>query len=224
MQGMTEARSVLLVGATGLVGGLALDLLLASPRAFSVTVLARRATGRTHARLRERIIDLDAPIAPLEGHDAVLCALGTTIKKAGSPGAFRRVDHDMPLRVAEAAHAGGSRAFALVSSVGAAARSGSFYLRTKGELEEALRKVGFASLSLLRPSFLMGQRAEDRPGERLGIAAAKVASGLMVLGLRRYRGIDADVVARALVAAGISAEPGVHVAEYDALTELALSL
>jgi uncharacterized protein YbjT (DUF2867 family) len=221
---MAEARSVLLVGATGLVGGLALDLLLASPRVASVTVLARRATGRSHARLRERIAALDAPLAPLEGYDAVLCALGTTIKTAGSQAAFRRVDHDIPLRVAEAAHAGGSRAFALVSSVGADARSGSFYLRTKGELEEALRKVGFASLSLLRPSFLMGQRAEDRPGERLAIAAAKATSGLMVLGLRRYRGIDAEVVARALVAGGLAAEPGVHVAEHDALLELARSL
>lgn len=221
---MAQLPRVLLVGATGLVGGLALDLLLASPRVASVTVLARRTTGRAHERLRERIASMDAPLAPLDGHDVVLCALGTTIKKAGSAEAFRRVDHDLPLRVAEAARAGGARAFALVSSVGADAGSSTLYLRTKGELEEALRRLDFASLSLLRPSILLGQRAEDRPAERLGMAAAKVAAGLMVLGLRRYRGIDAEVVARALVASGLAEAPGVAVAEYDALVSLARSL
>ena len=216
------SRRVLLVGATGLVGGRALEHLLASPRVVArvsgVTVLARRTTGRSDTRLEERVVDFEAPLEGLEGHTDVLCALGTTMKQAGSKDAFRRVDHDIPLRVAEAARRAGARSFALVSSVGADARSSSFYLRTKGELEEALRVLGFPALHLLRPGVLLGERAAPRFGERLGAAAMKVGASLLVGGLRRYRAIEGDVVARALVATalleGNAREGGARVHEH----------
>jgi uncharacterized protein YbjT (DUF2867 family) len=220
-------RRVLLLGATGLVGARALDHLLASAHVASVTVLARRATGRTHARLRELVVDLEGDLGDLRSPTDVLCALGTTMKKAGSKEAFRRVDHDIPLRVARLALDAGARSYALVSSVGADARSGSFYLRTKGELEEELRGLGYRALHLLRPSVLAGDRAEERLGERVGIAVAKAAAGLMVGGLRRYRAIDADDVARALVATTAQpepAEPTARVLEHDEILALARTL
>lgn len=220
---------VLLLGATGLVGALALDHLLASDEISSVTVLARRPTSRTHPRLRELVVDLEGDLGDLGRPTHVICALGTTMKKAGSEEAFRKVDHDIPLRVARLAREAGADAYTLVSSVGADPRSGSFYLRTKGELEAALGEVGFGSLDLLRPSVLVGDRAEERLGERIGIAVAKVAGGLLLGGLRRYRAIDADIVARALVASvtrsggrGLSA--AVRVLEHDAIVALARAL
>lgn len=215
---------LLVLGATGLVGSRAVEHALASPRVAEVTTLVRRATGKVHDKLRERVVDWEAPVADLEGHDAVLCALGTTIAKAGSQEAFRRVDHDLPLRVAEAARRAGARAFALVSSVGADARSGNFYLRTKGELEDALRHLDFPSLHLLRPSLLVGDRTEERTGERLAMATSALWSSVLFGPLRRYRAIDADVVARALVGAAVLGEPGVHVHEHDALVALARAL
>ncbi len=225
---MVSERRVLLLGATGLVGARALHHLLARDEVAAVTVLARRATGHTHPRLRELVVDLEGNLGDLGRPTHVLCALGTTMKKAGSEEAFRKVDHDIPLRVARLARDAGAEAYALVSSVGADARSGSFYLRTKGELEESLRGLGFRALDLLRPSVLAGDRAEERLGERIGIAVAKAAAGLMVGGLRRYRAIDADIVARALVRTAAKPsgprDEAVRVLEHDAIVALAREL
>ncbi len=220
---MSAERRVLLLGATGLVGGLALRHLLATDRIAETTALVRRPATETHPRLRERVVDFDGDLGDLGGHTDVLCALGTTIKKAGSQEAFRHVDHDIPLRVAKAARAAGARSFALVSSVGAAARSSNFYLRTKGELEEALRALGYPALHLLRPSILLGERKEDRPGERFGSVVAKATSGLLVGGLRRYRPIEAEDVARALVGTVLRDDEGVFAHEHDAIVALARS-
>lgn len=217
------SRTVLVLGATGLVGAHAVDHLLDPGRDELVVTLVRRATGRSHPRLREEVVDLDA-LRAAPPANAVLCAIGTTMKKAGSREAFRRVDHDIPLRVAGLCRAAGARDFALVSSVGADPRSASFYLRTKGELEEALALLGFPSLHVLRPSLLLGERREPRAGERVGAALSRITAGLMVGALRKYRAIDADVVARALVAASSREQPGRFVHEHDAIVALAAAV
>lgn len=219
-----EPRTALLVGATGLVGRHVLDRLLAEPAYGTVTVLVRRSLGRSDPRLAERVVDFDrlasAHAGDVRGED-VYCCLGTTIKVAGSQEAFRRVDHDYVVEAARLARANGARRFALVSSVGADAGAGNFYLRVKGETERDVGALGYETLEVFRPSFLMGERGEKRAGEAAGIAVARAVSGALFGGLRKYRPVDAGAVARAMVAALARGEPGTHVRAFDEIAALA---
>lgn len=203
-------ETALLAGATGLVGGHLLPLLL--DRYQKVTVLTRRKLEQHHPHLEQVITDFDR--LPTITASDVYCALGSTIKKAGSREAFRRVDYEYPLIIARHA-AGGARQFLLVSSVGADLKSSNFYLHTKGELENALAALPFTSLHLFRPSFLIGQRTEHRAGEKWGTAVAKTLEPLLLGPLRKYRAIEAAVLARAMVAAAAQASPGRHRYAYD---------
>ncbi|WP_235195986.1 Rossmann-fold NAD(P)-binding domain-containing protein [Serratia plymuthica] len=161
---------LLLLGATGLVGSHALHQAMASPHIGTVIAPTRKPLGcglAGRTRLINPLIDFDAPDAdaPEWRVDAVICALGTTISKAGSREAFRRVDYDYPLTFARLARNGGASAFALTSATGANTASRFFYNRVKGELEEALMREQFTSLTLVRPGVIAGARTETRPGE-----------------------------------------------------------
>ena len=209
-----------------MVGNLCLEILLADPAVGTVVVAGRRAPNRVHAKLRfvatERFEDLAAALQH-DRPDAVLCALGTTIKKAGSQAAFREVDQVYPLRLAEAAKAAGVGVFGIVTAVGASARSSIFYNRVKGELEQALAALQLPTVHVLHPSLLLGQRAEPRPAEKLGIVFAGVW-GLVCIGpWRKYRPIRAEHVARALAQVAHDARPGWHVYEGEALEGVARS-
>lgn len=201
-------RRVLLLGATGLVGGELLAQLLDDASVDEVRVVARRASGRQHPKLVEHIFDL----AEMERHadvfsvEQIFCALGTTIKKAGSQERFRFVDHDLPLLAAKLGLASGAQHYLLVSALGANRRSGIFYNRVKGELEDAILALGYRSLTIARPSLLLGPRAERRMGEEI----AKRFGWLMPPKLRPIEGAD---VARALVDAARRDEPGVCIFE-----------
>lgn len=201
--------TVLLLGATGLVGAAALELLLADPRWSAVRILVRRPPGQDRPRLRVRVLEdfanLDAATAEF-AVNAVLCAVGTTIRAAGSQAAFRAVDHDIPVAAAQLARAQGAAHFGLVSSLGADPRSRVFYSRVKGEVEEEVRRLGPASIAILRPSLLLGPRREFRLGEAL----AKPL-GFLIPG--RYRPVQAAAVARVLVDAAMLRRPGVEVIE-----------
>src|SRR5437899_2621148 len=205
MQVMTTSgeKTAVLLGASGLVGGDCLRALLADPRYARVLVLNRRELALPQdPKLAQRVVTFENLTAvDFQGTDDVFCALGTTIKKAGSQEAFRHVDFDYPLAAARAARNAGAKQFALVSSVGADPASGNFYLRTKGDLEEAIQKLGFNAVHLFRPSLLLGHRAEFRAGERVAIAIAPLFSSLMMGGLRRYRPIQASTVGAAMVQA-----------------------
>lgn len=219
------SRTAVLVGATGLVGGRCLPRLLDDVTWSQVRVVTRRPTGVRHERLEEVVLDL-APERLAASSDAfagddLFCCLGTTIKAAGSQAAFRRVDHALVVEVARLARQGGARRAALVSSVGADASSRSFYLRTKGEAERDVAALGFECLELLRPSFLVGERAERRRGEGLAIALSSALAGALVGPTRRYRPIQADTVAAAMVTALKRGAPGVHRREFAALVALA---
>jgi uncharacterized protein YbjT (DUF2867 family) len=194
------ALEAVIAGATGLVGRACLRRLL--DRYDSVTALVRRPLKLTHPKLIERQIDFDR-IGTIEIPPAahVYCALGTTIKVAGSEDAFRRVDFEYPRMFAERAAAAGQVRFLLVSSVGASAQSSTFYLRVKGQLEDAVRAMRLEEVHVFRPSVLAGDRAEKRPGERIGIAVGTGLSFLMRGSLRKYRPIPAAAVATAMVAA-----------------------
>jgi len=204
-------RTAIIAGATGLVGSLCLKQLLDDPAYARVTAILRRPSGRSHPKLTETIIDFDnlSSLAPIAADDA-FCALGTTNTKAGSQETYRKIDLGYSKAFAEFALAGGAKQFALVSSVGANARSRTFYLRTKGEIEDAVAALPFPSVHIFQPSFLMGARQEQRAGEGAGLALAKLLQFAFVGGFSKYRPILAATVAAAMIAAAKNAEPGRH--------------
>lgn len=211
------SRTALLLGGSGLAGGFCLQALLNDPFYGSVISVARRKLEiAPHPKLLEKIqpfetlASLDLP--PI---DDVFCALGTTIRKAGSQEAFRQIDYQFPLIAANHALKFGAKTFVLVSSVGADATSKNFYLRTKGELEEALRKLPFSSLHILRPSLLLGKRNESRLGESFAIGAARVLQFLCLGPLRKYHPISAMTVGHAMVGAARTERQGTAIYEYN---------
>lgn len=212
-----EPRTALVLGATGLVGGHLLDLLLDDPAYASVLVLGRRPVPREHPRLRQETVDFDRlrDFADRVRARDVFCALGTTIRAAGSREAFRRVDLDYPRTLAEAAARNGAERFLLVSALGADARSSMFYNRVKGEAEDAVRTLPFQEVVILRPSLLLGARAEHRPGEALAQRLMPRLSPLLLGPLRKYRPIEARTVARAMVRLAGEGGRGVRVVESD---------
>lgn len=200
---------ILLAGATGLVGRHVLEQALADPRIVRVVAPSRRPLP-AHPKLENPLVDFstlppDAPWWPVNG---VVCTLGTTLRQAGSKEAFRRVDHDYPLVLAQIARAHGATAFALNSSMGASVHTNNFYLRTKGDVEAAVVACGFPSLTIVRPGLLGGHRAEFRLGERIGLFALRLLGPLLP---RRYRISPADRVAHVLLDAVVSARPGTHI-------------
>lgn len=206
---------LLLVGATGLVGSHVLRQALADARIETVVAPTRRELPG-QAKLQAPLVDFERlPDAADWWHaDAVICTLGTTIRQAGSRQAFRRVDHDYPLRVAELARRHGTPTYVLNSALGAAASSRIFYNRVKGELEQALAQLGFRSLTHVRPGLIGGDRQEHRPGERAALVALKALAPVLP---RRFRINPAENIARALLQAAIAAPPGVHVVSSEAL-------
>ena len=159
-------------------------------------------------------LELLLPEVASWGPDAAICATGTTIKKAGSKEAFSSVDHDLPLSFARLAHQAGAQSFALVSAIGASADSSFFYARVKGQLERDVQEIGFRSLTILRPGMIGGKRDEFRLGESL---ALKLSHFLAPVLPKRFRVNPAPKIARALVDAVVTAEPGCHFRYSDSL-------
>jgi len=205
-----KGLAAVLAGATGLVGGECLTQLLASPRYDRVVVVTRRAlaSGLKHEKLREVVVDfarLGDVKAQLHG-DHVFCALGTTIRKAGSQQRFRAVDYEYPLKLAELTLENGARHFSAVSALGASRSSPFFYSRVKGETEEKLRQMGWPSLAILRPSVIAGERAESRPLERLSEHLLRFAPAT-------WRPVAARDIAAAMIATALHEPAGVTVLE-----------
>ncbi len=200
-----SSRTVILAGATGLVGQEILKGLLADPTVIAVHSLGRRKPVAQHPKLSTHVVDF-AALPPLPPADEAYLALGTTIKVAGSQAAFRSIDHDANLAVAKAALTAGVKKLGLVSAMGADPRSRVFYNRVKGELEDALTKMPFEGTVIARPSLLVGNREvlgqKKRSGEVLGFAIAKVLGFLIPANLKP---IQASSVAQALLAAVPSA-------------------
>lgn len=214
------SRRALLAGATGLIGSRLLPRLLADPRYERVTVLGRRAPAASHPRLAVQLSDFDdlGTLDPPLQADDVYCCLGTTMARAGSKEAFERVDYGMVLDLARAAQRAGSRQFLVVSAAGSSPDSPAFYSRTKGRMEQALRELGFEALHILRPSLLLGARAESRPAERLAQKLAPLAVPLLQGRLARYRPVEADTVAAAMHHAAFGGLRGVQLHEAPFVT------
>lgn len=197
---------LLLCGATGLVGRDVLRMALADDTVAQVIAPTRRPLP-SHPKLVNPVVDFERLPEAAEWWraDAVICTLGTTIRAAGSQAAFRRVDFDYVLEFARYARAAGARAFALTSSLGANAASRNFYLRTKGEVEQALLGLDFPSLTLVRPSLIGGERAQRRVIEHISMRAMQLLAPVLP---RRYRLVPANRIARALLLSVCKAKPG----------------
>jgi len=207
--------SLLLVGATGAVGSRVLQAALADPRIWHVVAPTRRPLPEQPG-LEAPVVDFSA--LPGDAHwwqvDAVICALGTTIRTAGSQAAFAAIDRDLPITVARLARAAGATRCALNSSLGASAR-GNFYLRTKAEAEAGIGALGYPIYTIVRPSLIDTERAEPRTGERIGLALARALRPLIP---RRYRAVSAERIAHALIEGVLRDDPGQLIVESDEIT------
>lgn len=220
---ISAARRICLVGASGLVGSAVIEESVRRPEVRIIGVARREVPLPDGARL-EILLGETAnwPVLIAAAHaDVFVCALGTTRKAAGSDEAFRAVDHDLVLEAAAAARGAGIHRMILVSSVGADAESSNLYLRTKGEVEAALGKLGFARLDILQPGLLRGRREEDRPLEKAGQVVAPIADLLVFHArLRRFRSIAAVRLAQVILALSGEQAPGTFVHEHDSMADI----
>ncbi len=192
---------VLLLGSTGLVGSEVLKLALADPTIEKVHLLARHNSGVESSK----IIEFIGPLDEMDKHpeafsvDAVICCLGTTIKKAGSKAQFKMVDYNYPLAAAKLAKESGVKSYCIVTALGANSKSKVFYNRVKGELERDLKGLAFQRLAIVRPSIIVGVRKERRFGEAVGIFAAKMLSPLFIGPIKKYGGSKVKDIANLVI-------------------------
>lgn len=214
-------KTAIILGATGLTGTELLKQLLNDDYYKKVVLFSRKSTNINHCKLTEYITDFDLlhKIKHLIIGDIVFCCLGTTIKAAGSKTAFRKVDFKYISDFAEFAKQNGLNQFYLQSSVGADSKSKNFYLKTKGETENAIRKLDFESFTIFRPSMLLGNRIEFRFGETLGKLVMQFFSFLFVGRLKLYKAIDAKQVAKAMIYESKLNKVGNFVFENDKLLD-----
>ena len=201
-----------LIGATGAVGKDLLQALLEDARYTEVVAFARRALGVQHEKLREHTIDFDAPATwqELVKGDVLFSTLGTSLKQAGSKEAQRHIDYDYQLAFAKAAKANGVKSLVLLSSIGADSKSSIFYLRLKGELDDAVRDLGFDSLSIVRPPSLIRAKSK-RFGET---ASVKFLQAANAIGLAKWLApMETAVVARSMAALGLDSASGTRIIE-----------
>ncbi|GGG14560.1 NAD(P)H-binding protein [Pontibacter amylolyticus] len=203
-------KTALVIGATGLVGTQLVQQLLADDRFSKVIVFGRRPLGIANPKLEEHLIDFDKPEAwqQLVKGDVFFSSLGTTLKQAGGQSQQYKVDYFYQYKFAEIAAQNGVPAYVLVSSSGANKDSMIFYSRMKGTLEEAVKKLGFQSINIIQPGLLHGDRKEERFGEELAYIVMHFLDRVGIAG--KYRPYEDKVVARAMINAGIAAQPGVH--------------
>lgn len=207
-------KTAIIAGATGLIGSQLLELLLTTDTYTHVIVLSRKPLTRTHPKLHNFQVDfeqLDEYTIQLKGDD-VYCCLGTTMKQAGSKEAFHKVDFEYPVAVAAITRQRGARQFFIVTALGANKDSSFFYNRVKGEVQEAVGKMGFESLHIFQPSLLLGHRTEKRRGEGAGEVVMK---GLDFLIPKKYKAIESAKVARAMIGFALKNMSGtfIHVSE-----------
>ncbi len=203
--------TAIVVGASGLVGRELVRELVEGRGFDGVTSLGRRKLDLPAAKVTERIVDFkdSSSLESAMDGDVLFSSLGTTRNKAGSKEAQWEVDHTFQLRAAQAAATRGVQTYVLISASTADARSIAFYNRMKGDLDDAVQKLGFRACHILRPSILDGDRSESRPGERFGLAAMQLLRAIP--GLRKHRPIHARIVARAMITAALDPREGAFV-------------
>jgi uncharacterized protein YbjT (DUF2867 family) len=215
-------RTAIVIGATGLIGKELVQQLLSEASFAKVKVFVRKKLELQHQQLEQVIADfndLSSCVDKISG-DVVFCAMGTTIKAAGSQEAFAKVDYTYVLNFAELAKKNGVQRFILVSSLGVSESGGNFYLTVKRDVEQALKRLQFGSLIIVRPSMLLGPRSEFRPGESIGKVLMKALGFVFIGKLKKYKAIEASVVAKAMIALSKTSLDETAVFESDRLQVL----
>jgi uncharacterized protein YbjT (DUF2867 family) len=211
--------SVAVIGATGLVGSQIVDLLEEENACEKIRLLVRRPVESSHPKLEIRLVnfeDYESLKLAIAGCKVVFSAVGTTQAKVkGDQQQYRKVDYDIAVGAARACLETEGTCFVLISSVGADSKSTNSYLRLKGEVEEAVQKFPIKSISIFRPSMLLGTRNEFRLGERIGQSGMKLIAPLLAGKWRKYKAIEARDVAAAMIEAAKQNKKGSHVYEYD---------
>lgn len=216
---LNPKKTALVIGSSGLIGSHLVIQLLSNPNFDKVIVFNRRPCLILHPKIEEHLIDFNdlKPIEPFVKGDVMFCTMGTTIKKAGSKEAFRLVDVVYPEQFAQMALNNQVKQFLLISSLGADLESTNFYLKTKGEIETFLQQSAFNSVSILRPSLLLGDRKEFRLGEKLATYILPVLSLFLIGPFKKYKAIEAKTVAKAMVNIALQNKPGFTIYPSDEL-------
>jgi len=217
-----EKRKAIVFGGTGLVGRQLVSELNSSDNYSSVRVLLRKPAFFTGDKINEMIFNFENPglTADMIGGDDLFICIGTTIRKAGSVKRVEEIDRDLPLKIAEIAANNGVKRIAVVSSIGAGENSSNYYLRIKGEMEKGILGSGIGTVAIVRPSILFGEREEKRFGESAGKLFMSAFGFLLTGRFKKYRGIYAGEVAKAMVRIMKEAIPGKRIYESDELKEI----
>jgi uncharacterized protein YbjT (DUF2867 family) len=208
-------KTAIVIGATGLVGSYLVTELINSDNYNKVVLLVRKKPDFVHHKIEAHVIDFENIDTELIKGDDLFCAIGTTIKKAGSKQHQYKIDCDYPVKIAQIAKQNHVKQFVLISSIGANANSSNFYLKTKGELEEKITALQFNLFAILRPSFILGKRNEFRLGEKIGIVFVKLLSPIFVGGLKKYKGVHAIDIAKKMLVLATSNLQGTLIIESD---------
>ena len=215
----------LVIGASGLIGSFVVEELLKDASFKSVRVLVRKNLKINHPKLQQTIVnfnDINDYAEKFRFGDVIFCCIGTTQKKVkGDKVAYEKIDFDIPINAARMGIVNKFKKFLIVSSVGANENASNFYLKLKGKTENALHQFSYESISIFRPSILLGNRKEIRPAEKIMQGITKTISNLFSGSLRKYRAIYASDVAKAMVKESKLDIPGVHIFEYKEMMELA---
>ncbi len=214
-----------MIGATGLIGGFLLEELLKDDYYDAVRILIRRPFELTHPKLEKKLVDFNDTESfrlALVGSDVVFCTIGTTLKNVkGDKAAYRKIDYDITVNAARFCKLNGCEKFLFVSAVGANSKSNNFYLKLKGEVEDAVKAVGLKWIHIIRPSLLLGDRKESRLGEKIAQWIMQVFSFLIP---SRYKPIHGRDVAKAIANAAKNKEIGLSIHEYREMKQLSAKI
>jgi len=215
-------KKAILIGATGLIGHDLLAKLLAHETYTEVLVITRKALHVNHPKLKELIINFDE-LASYKAEiigDVVFCCLGTTLKKTPDLAAYRKIDYQYPLDVANVAFKNGASQYHLISAMGANVNSSLFYSKTKGEVERDLQQIPFQAIYIYRPALLDGNRKEERTAEKMMIGLFRLINPILVGPLKKYRSIKIEKVADAMLSNANSTKEGIYIYQSDKIGEI----
>jgi len=218
----TVKKTAIILGATGLTGGLLLKKLLDDERYDLIKVFSRRLTGFKHKKIKEILGDIiDLESFEKEFHaDEVFCCIGTTASKTSDKEIYRSIDLGIPVKAAKLCKKNEVSTFLVLSSLGANPKSKVFYNRTKGEMEEEVLKQGVKNTYILRPSMILGNRSEKRLGENIGKFLMQSSQFLFIGKLKKYKAIEADKIAKTMIYLA-NIKPSGQIIESDKIEELA---
>lgn len=216
-------EKAILLGANGLIGSYLLPLLLNSTYFEEINIFVRKELPITHPKLKQTITDFKELNLLKKNIQAtqIFCCLGSTKKKTPNLTDYKKVDYDIPLYFGQQGALNGASKYHLVTAIGANANSSNFYTKLKGQIENAIKELDYQSIEIYQPSFLKGNRKEDRPLEKIMIPIMRVIDLILLGPFKKYRSIDAEEVAKAMFNESIKNKRGIFVHNSEQIKKLA---